>query len=230
VAITSCRWISSGQRRQYINAAVSCAWEIGKRPAQPIEVAVPTEVGQHLPDAEAGATHLGSPAARLVGEVDGPDTGASGDLGLRLAMERQAPLIYFHGIVPGLYEPAWPVFIVEDDPAALTFIVAIEDEVATSTAWQFSDPGAQPRLTLGAMAGDPFPHRGLTQAHGGRDGGGAFAPQDAAHDLCSTARRAPCILVNVHPGLLHCGDGRLATTSFAAAARMGLNNLLTVHS
>jgi hypothetical protein len=37
--------------------------------------------------------------------------------------------------------------------------------------------------------------------------------------------------VNVHPGLLHCGDGRLATTSFAVAARMGLrNNLLTVHS
>jgi hypothetical protein len=47
----------------------------------------------------------------------------------------------------------------------------------------------------------------------------------------SAAGGRPGILVNVHPGLLHCGDGRLATTSFAVAARMGLrNNLLTVHS
>ena len=57
-----------------------------------------------------------------------------------------------------------------------------------------------------------------------------LAGEDAAHNLCSTAGGAPCILMNVHPGLLHCGDGRLATTSFAVAARMGLNNLLTVHS
>jgi hypothetical protein len=55
--------------------------------------------------------------------------------------------------------------------------------------------------------------------------------QDSAHKLCSTAGGAPGILVNVHPGLLHCAVGRLATTSFAVAARMGLqNNLLTVHS
>ena len=36
------------------------------------------------------------------------------------------------------------------------------------------------------------------------------------------AERRPGILVDVHPGLLHCGDGRFATTSFAVAARMGL--------
>jgi hypothetical protein len=34
--------------------------------------------------------------------------------------------------------------------------------------------------------------------------------------------------VDVHPGLLHGGDGRLATTSFAAEARM--DNLLTVQT
>ncbi len=54
-------------------------------------------------------------------------------------MERQTPLIYLHGIVPGLYEPAWPVFIVEDHPGALTFVVAIDDQVGAPAAWQFND-------------------------------------------------------------------------------------------
>jgi putative restriction endonuclease len=47
--------------------------------------------------------------------------------GLRHAMERQVPLIYFHGIVPGLYVAEWPVFIVGDDPARLTFTVSVDD-------------------------------------------------------------------------------------------------------
>jgi putative restriction endonuclease len=36
--------------------------------------------------------------------------------GLRLAMQRQVPFIYFHGVVPGLYVAEWPVYIVGDDP------------------------------------------------------------------------------------------------------------------
>lgn len=63
--------------------------------------------------------------------------------GLRLAMERQTPLIYFHGIVEGLYEPAWPVYVVGDDPGRLTFSVAVDDAVApTASALQFHDPAA----------------------------------------------------------------------------------------
>ena len=42
-------------------------------------------------------------------------------------MTTQTPLIYFHGIVPGAYLAQWPVFIVGDDPTALTFTVAIDD-------------------------------------------------------------------------------------------------------
>ncbi|HWO93851.1 MAG TPA: HNH endonuclease, partial [Dehalococcoidia bacterium] len=34
------------------------------------------------------------------------------NVGLRLAMQRRVPLIYFHGIVPGLYVAEWPVYIV----------------------------------------------------------------------------------------------------------------------
>jgi putative restriction endonuclease len=62
--------------------------------------------------------------------------------GLRLAMERQTPLIYFHGIVPGLYEPAWPVYVVGDDPTQLTFSVMVDDEVIPMTSFQVHDPAA----------------------------------------------------------------------------------------
>jgi hypothetical protein len=40
--------------------------------------------------------------------------------------------------------------------------------------------------------------------------------------------RGPGILVNVHPGLLLCGDGRLATTTVAEMARV--DNLLGLHT
>jgi putative restriction endonuclease len=49
------------------------------------------------------------------------------NIGLRLAMQRRVPLIYFHGIVPGLYLPEWPVYIVGDEPERLTFIVSVDD-------------------------------------------------------------------------------------------------------
>jgi putative restriction endonuclease len=72
----------------------------------------------------------------------GTDRSHRDNVGLRIAMQRQTPLIYLHGIVRGLYEPAWPVFIVEDHPEALTFIVAIDDQVAAPAASQFNDPAA----------------------------------------------------------------------------------------
>lgn len=48
--------------------------------------------------------------------------------GLRKAFFNRTPLIYFHGIVPGRYLAAWPVFIVGDEPDKLTFKVALEDQ------------------------------------------------------------------------------------------------------
>lgn len=47
--------------------------------------------------------------------------------GLRRAMQSQTPLIYLFGVVPGYYMPVWPVFIVGDDPATLTFTVAVDE-------------------------------------------------------------------------------------------------------
>ncbi len=47
--------------------------------------------------------------------------------GLRFAMQQRLPLVYFHGVVPGKYVAAWPVFVVADDPAMLVFTIAVDD-------------------------------------------------------------------------------------------------------
>jgi putative restriction endonuclease len=47
--------------------------------------------------------------------------------GLRKAMIRGVPLIYFHGVVPGKYVAIWPVYIVGDSPEELAFKVAPAD-------------------------------------------------------------------------------------------------------
>jgi putative restriction endonuclease len=49
------------------------------------------------------------------------------NVGLREAMKRQVPLIYFHGIVKGKYLAVWPIFIIRDDPATLSFTLAEDD-------------------------------------------------------------------------------------------------------
>ncbi len=60
----------------------------------------------------------------------GTDPNHHENVGLRRAMESQTPLVYFFGVVPGHYMPVWPVFVIADDPASLSFTVAV-DEVHT---------------------------------------------------------------------------------------------------
>lgn len=61
-------------------------------------------------------------------------------------MTRKAPLVYLRGIVPGRYLPEWPVFVVGDDPAGLTFHVSIDDHtVFGQSDSMFGDEGAEAR-------------------------------------------------------------------------------------
>ena len=57
----------------------------------------------------------------------GTDPQHPDNVGLRMAMQRQTPLIYLYGLVPGRYLPVWPVYIVGDDPSALAFKVAVDE-------------------------------------------------------------------------------------------------------
>jgi putative restriction endonuclease len=51
------------------------------------------------------------------------------NVGLRLAMKRQIPVIYFYGVAEGFYSALWPAYIVGDEPDTLSFTVALDDEV-----------------------------------------------------------------------------------------------------
>ncbi len=64
----------------------------------------------------------------LLYKYRGTDPNHRDNVGLREAMKRQVPLIYFNNVVKGKYHAIWPVFIVGDDPANLTFTVAADDE------------------------------------------------------------------------------------------------------
>lgn len=58
----------------------------------------------------------------------GTDPEHPDNVGLRRAMAAERPLIYFHGIVPGRYLAAWPVYIVGDSPQELSFKVAVDSQ------------------------------------------------------------------------------------------------------
>ncbi len=57
----------------------------------------------------------------------GTDPSHRDNVGLRLAMQHKIPLIYLFGVVKGLYQPFWPVFIVNDEPDKLSFSVAVDE-------------------------------------------------------------------------------------------------------
>jgi putative restriction endonuclease len=59
----------------------------------------------------------------------GTDPNHRDNAGLRELIQRREPLIYFHALVQGKYLPVWPVYVVGDDPASLTFSVAVDDAV-----------------------------------------------------------------------------------------------------
>jgi putative restriction endonuclease len=68
-----------------------------------------------------------SPEGLMLYSYRGTDPAHPENAGLRKAMLQGTPLVYFHGVVPNKYMPVWPVFIVGDDPANLTFSVAVDD-------------------------------------------------------------------------------------------------------
>lgn len=61
----------------------------------------------------------------LVYRYRGTDPTHRDNIGLREAMHRRMPLIYFYGVEPGKYLAEWPVFIEDDHPSELSFIVSI---------------------------------------------------------------------------------------------------------
>jgi putative restriction endonuclease len=59
----------------------------------------------------------------------GKDPQHRDNVGLRRVMQEKKPLIYFFGLIPSEYLAVWPVYIVGDNPAALSFQV-VTDEIS----------------------------------------------------------------------------------------------------
>jgi putative restriction endonuclease len=68
-----------------------------------------------------------APDNRLRYAYRGTDPAHPDNRGLRLAMQRQAPLVYFFGIAPGQYMVSLPVYIIGDHPDQLSFDVQVDD-------------------------------------------------------------------------------------------------------
>ncbi len=57
----------------------------------------------------------------------GTDVNHRDNVGLRRLMKLGRPLIYFFGITPGQYLANWPVYVVGDDPASLSFKIQVDE-------------------------------------------------------------------------------------------------------
>lgn len=57
----------------------------------------------------------------------GTDPNHRDNVGLREAMRQNVPLIYFSGVSTGKYFASWPVFVVNDNPANLSFSITFDD-------------------------------------------------------------------------------------------------------
>ena len=72
------------------------------------------------------------PSGRLRYRFRGTDPTHRENRGLVFAKDNRLPLIYFHGILKSRYLPIWPVYVVQDLPAALTFLIEVDDAASLS--------------------------------------------------------------------------------------------------
>lgn len=77
----------------------------------------------------------------------GTDPNHWDNVGLRRAMRERVPLVYFVRVLPGAYVAQYPVFIVGDDPGALTFTIQVDDlnAVLDRTPGAYEEPNAAVR-------------------------------------------------------------------------------------
>jgi putative restriction endonuclease len=78
----------------------------------------------------------------------GTDPAHPDNRGLRRAMERQLPLVYFYRVLPGQYLAAFPVFIVGDHPSELAFDVAVDDPLALASTPQATSMVSEDRAAI----------------------------------------------------------------------------------
>ena len=56
----------------------------------------------------------------------GTDPAHPENVATRRAQERHLPLVWFHGVAPGVYLPVYPVELVAEEPELYRFVVALD--------------------------------------------------------------------------------------------------------
>jgi putative restriction endonuclease len=64
----------------------------------------------------------------------GTDSAHPEKVAMRRAQERRLPLIWFHGVAPGIYLPVYPVELVAEEPELHRFVVALDEDQSMSWA------------------------------------------------------------------------------------------------
>jgi putative restriction endonuclease len=82
---------------------------------------------------------------RVTSSYRGTDRNHPDNVGLRRAIELQIPLVHFEGLERGLYFARYPVYIVGDDPGALTFHVLADELRAPLPALLLGEPSEDAR-------------------------------------------------------------------------------------
>lgn len=77
----------------------------------------------------------------------GTDPGHRDNVGLRQAMRKNTPLIYFFGVDKGKYLATWPVYIIGDNPNQLEFKVAVDEARFISESAVLDDRANELRRT-----------------------------------------------------------------------------------
>jgi putative restriction endonuclease len=87
---------------------------------------------------------VASPEGFFRYRFQGDDARAPDNVMLRVALEKQVPLIYFFGIEPGTYCPLWPAYVSHFSPETLSCEVMIADaRAARSSDLVVADGAAQ---------------------------------------------------------------------------------------
>jgi putative restriction endonuclease len=85
---------------------------------------------------------------KLTYRYRGTDVNHRDNVGLREAMRLRTPLIYLFGVTKGSYLPTWPVFVVGDNPAALSFEIEVDAPASVrvpSSEFAFNEGDARRR-------------------------------------------------------------------------------------
>jgi putative restriction endonuclease len=69
----------------------------------------------------------------------GTDPQMSDNRHLRRAMELSKPLVWLHGVAPGVYEPAFPVWLVREEPERHQFVVALDETMRDQWSADLAD-------------------------------------------------------------------------------------------